>query len=50
MRSIFRLVLLVCVLTSLTGCGGKKNFLNENDRLRKENLDLKRQVEALQKD
>jgi len=31
----------------LAGCGGPKGFLNENDRLREENLQLKQQVEAL---
>lgn len=39
-------VILSMLFLLLTGCG-PKNFLNENDKLREENLRLKQQVEAL---
>jgi hypothetical protein len=42
--------LVLCVLTAtlgLGGCGGPKNFVNDNDRLREENLKLKQQVGEL---
>ncbi|MAE65087.1 MAG: hypothetical protein CMJ18_12525 [Phycisphaeraceae bacterium] len=32
----------------LTACGGPRNFLNENDRLRRQNLELNEQIEKLQ--
>lgn len=38
--------LLIGVL-ALTGCGRPKGFLNDNDRLRKENLRLRHQVDEL---
>ena len=42
-----RVMVLSLVLT-LTACSsGPKNFLNDNDKLRRENLDLKRQVDDL---
>jgi hypothetical protein len=39
-------VCVLVVLLGLAGCG-PKNFVNDNDRLREENLRLKQQVEAL---
>ena len=36
------------VVLSLGGCFGPRNYLNANDRLRSENLKLKRQVQDLQ--
>ena len=41
-------ILSMLVLLGLTGCG-KKNFLNENDKLREQNLKLTQQVEELNK-
>ncbi len=42
-----RLAAPCCLAFLLPGCGGPKNFLNDNDQLRRENLELTRQVETL---
>jgi hypothetical protein len=44
----FRGIVLITALALLAGCG-TKNFLNDNDRLRRENLELRTQVDQLQK-
>lgn len=49
-HAIVRAVPLLALLLMLPACGGPRNFTNENDRLRKENLELKRTVETLQRD
>lgn len=34
------MALLLVLTAGLVGCGGKKNFLNENDQLRRQNLEM----------
>lgn len=41
------LLLTAMFLPALSSCGGPRNFENENDRLRAENLELQTQVEEL---
>jgi hypothetical protein len=37
----------LAVALGLAGCGGPRNFINDNDRLREENLHLKQQIDEL---
>lgn len=46
-RGRWAVSLLLAVVFALPGCGGPKNFLNDNDTLRRENLALQREVEKL---
>ena len=40
--------ILILIALLLGGCGSQKSFLNENDALRRENLELKQKVEKLE--
>jgi hypothetical protein len=45
--SLRRCVLLTLITLALPACGGVKNFENDNDRLRAENMDLSEKVATL---